>query len=319
MSTPPPRNPVGKQNGQLLRHKAIANQIAKQMCGREGWSREYEADCSSFAQTQLQRALKKMEVLNVEAFITTVIRNRLLDLGRRRGSDQRRLHFMGDELSTDGSNVFVHRGQSGGGLSTDFVEKENQRVVSLKVAAAVAIMPTEYDQVLLRDRFYDLDASITDLARRHGKTPNAMANYLQKLLGGNGAVGVLEPVYQVIERLPMLTATAFVKILQEYAQRDQLTDPIGGAISHLEFAGSYSEDHRQLAVLGVARLRWLHRREINNRGLTNKLLKRLVKAACFYVHEVDDARHDRLDARGLHDDINVLEVVSTVVREFQTK
>jgi len=44
-----------------------------------------------------------------------------------------------------------------------------------------------------------------------------------------------------------------------------------------------------------------------------------VKAACFYVHEVDDARHDRMDARGLLDDVSVLDVVSQVVREFQTK
>jgi hypothetical protein len=112
---------------------------------------------------------------------------------------------------------------------------------------------------------------------------------------------------------------AFVKVLQNFDEQDVLSDPIAGAISHLEFASKNSEDHRQLTVLGIARLNWLRKRNISGRGLTNKLLQRLVKAACFYVHEVNDARHDTFDARGLSDDIKVLEVIFEVVQEFQTK
>lgn len=307
-----------QQKAELLRIRKICDQMARRVCVRDRWAADHVSDISNHAQRQLQRWAKKMEILNVEAFLNTVMRNRLLDLGRKRKSDQARLVFMEDELDPRGE--FVPHGQSFfDGLSNQHIAKENARIVSLKASASIAIMPTEYDRELLKERFYDLDASISDLARRRNKTPNAMANYLQKILGGNGQVGALEPVYQVIDGLPLTTAEAFVKILQHFEEQDVLSDPIAGAISHLQYASKNSKDHRRLAVFGIARLTWLGKRKISNRGLTNKLLQRLVKAACFYVHEVNDAKHDTFDARGLSDDIKVLEVVFEVVQEFQIK
>ncbi len=317
MGTRQPDDITVKQKAELLRIKAICDQLARRVCVRDRWAADHVSDISNHAQRQLQRSAKQMEILNVEAFLATVMRNRLLDLGRKRKSDQARLVFMEDELDLRGE--FVPHGQSFfDGLSNQHIAKENARIVSLKASASIAIMPTEYDRELLKERFYDLDASVSDLARRRSKTPNAMANYLQKILGGNGQVGALEPVYQVIERLPLTTAEAFVKVLQHFDD-NVLSNPVAGAISHLEYAKKNSKDHRSLAVVGISRLTWLGKRKISNRGLTNKLLQRLVKAACFYVHEVNDAKHDMLDARGLSDDIKVLEVVFEVVQEFQTK
>jgi hypothetical protein len=114
-------------------------------------------------------------------------------------------------------------------------------------------------------------------------------------------------------------ADAFVKILQNFDELDLLSDPISTAIGHLEFAAQYSEAHRQQSILGVARLRSLARHMPNNRGLTNKVLGRLVKAACFYVLEVNDGRHDRQDSRGLSDDVAVVKAVSEVVRSYSAK
>jgi hypothetical protein len=319
MSSRPNGELSAKQEAELRRYKAVVEQIARQQCAQQNWLRGMDGDVSNFTLTQLQKAMKQTEILNIEAFVTTVVKNRINDLGRRHKVEEGRMYFQDFERSARGGDELIQNNRGMRGLTLDIIEQEDRRVLSLKASAAVAIMPDEKDRDLLKHRFYGFDVSITELAATYGKTPNSMANYLQKILGGNGDLGAIEPVYQVVERLQLRTASAFVKILQEYDDRDQLTDPIGGAISHLEFAGTYSEAHRQLAVLGVARLRWLGRREIDNRGLTNKLLKRLVKAACFYVHEPEDARHDRLDANGLRDDVNVLEVVSEVVREFQTK
>ena len=321
MADKTPEKLTRKQLAALAKLELAAKQMARQQCQKYSWLRNETDAVANFAFAQLHASMKRMEIQNPEAFLMRSIINRINDLGRRYKVKESRLEFLDSERpSKSGGNGGFQRNQSTfGGLSNDFIKKENRRVASLKVAAVVAIMPDEYDRTLLTDRFYDDEVTVTELAHRHGKTPNAMANYLQKILGGNGNTGAVEPVYQMIDRLSLATATAFVKILQEYNERDILTDPIAGAVSHLEFAGSYSEAHRQLAVLGVARLRWLERHEVSNRGLTNKLLNRLVKAACFYVHEVDDARHDRMDARGLQDDVRVLEMVSQVVREFQTK
>jgi hypothetical protein len=321
MANKTPEKLTREQRVALERLEFTADKIARQQCKKYDWLRNETDAVANFALAQLHASMKRMVILNPDAFLMRSIINRINDLGRRYKVKESRLQFLESERpSKSGGDGGIPRHQGTlGGLSIDFIKKENRRVASLKVAAVVAIMPDEYDQKLLAERFYDDEVTVTELAHRHGKAPNAMANYLQKILGGNGNTGAVEPVYQMMDRLSIATATAFVKILQEYNDRDILTDPIAGAVSHLEFAGSYSEAHRQLAVLGVARLRWLERHEVCNSGLTNKLLNRLVKAACFYVHEVDDARHDRMDARGLQDDVNVLDVVSQVVREFQTK
>lgn len=310
-----------QEREEVARWTAAAQTIARQQCRKFVWLQQETDAVSNYALTQLLSVMKRSEVLNPEAYLTRIIINRINDLGRQHKVTEARLQFFDYERPSKSGEPGGFPSSYGpmGGLSMDFIKKENRRVASLKVAAVIAIMPDAFDRELLVDRFYDDELTVTELAQMYGKTPNTMANYLQKILGGNGHVGAVAPVYQVIEKLQLGTASAFVKILQEFDNRDQLSDPIAGAISHLEFSGTYSDAHQQLAAKGIARLRWLNNRDINNRGLTNKLLKRLVKAACFYVHEVNDARHDQLDARGLQDDVSVLDAVYEVVREFQTK
>jgi hypothetical protein len=170
----------------------------------------------------------------------------------------------------------------------------------------------------MQDRFFVQDLTITELARLHNKTPNSMANYLQKMLGGNNKVGSLEAVFQVIGDLSLPTANVFVRILQEFDNRNRVTDPISAAIGQLEYVGGMSKEHQEWAKLGISRLKWFGRLEINNRGQTNKHLSRLVTAACFYVIEVRDAKNDEGPA-GLRDDVSVLAAVYQAVRDFETK
>ena len=306
--------PQGRDD--LARWKSAADKIVGQQCGKFPWLRQEADAVSNYAVTQLLTAMKRQALLNSEAYLNRVVINRMNDLGRQHKVDQARLQFFDDERPSKSGEP---GGFYFGGLSNEFIRKEDQRMAALKAAAVVAIMPKEYDQLLLAERFYDDEVSMAEIARRRRKAPNAMGNYLQRILGGNGNVGAVEPVFQMIGRLDLATAAAFVKILQEYNTRDTLTDPIAGAVSQLEFNARYSDEHRKLAAMGVSRLRWLKLNKVDSRGLTNQLLNRLVKAACFYVHEVNDAKHDRNDSRGLQDDVKVLKVVSEVLREFRTK
>jgi hypothetical protein len=207
------------------------------------------------------------------------------------------------------------------GLSLQVISKEEDHLHSLQAQAMIHVLTDEGDKDLLTDRFFaESHMTLAQLGKKHGgRSATAMANYLAKIVGTANAAGAVEPAAIVVGKLPMKAADAFVKILQNFDELDLLSDPISTAIGHLEFAAQYSEAHRQQSILGVARLRSLARHMPNNRGLTNKVLGRLVKAACFYVLEVNDGRHDRQDSRGLSDDVAVVKAVSEVVRSYSAK
>ena len=283
-----------------------ALRIARQQGSGKYWISEPEChDLASDAVKKLMIRSAKEEIRNHEAFMCRVIINRINDLGRHaKVVENFRQHVQAvPEVSTN---------------SRPIIQREEIRYNSLKAAGALAILSKDEDRAILQDRFFMPDLSITDLARRHNKTPNTMANYLQKMFGGNNQVGSLQPVWQVIEDLPLSTADVFVRLLQEFDTRNKVTDPISAAVGQLQYIGSISEEHGNWATLGLARLKWLSRHEINNRGQINKHLNRLVTTACFYVIEVRDAKNDELP-NGLRDDVSVLTAVYQAVRDFQTK
>ncbi len=332
-----PQKPVilnSSQREAMRRFESIAQTKARMECRGHDWLRNQVDDIAEYALSQFYLsyfAQQKQDIKFPEALIGRIIVNRINDLGRRRRPEQNALMLLDEELPARARNQqqggvvcadeVIRRNNPMRGLSVDIIQQEDQKMMALTAAAIVAIMPLSTDRALLEDRFYSPTLlTVAELARRHGKkTASAMANYLKKIIGSEDQNGAVEPVIQVINRLPVASAEIFVKILQEYDERDSLSQPILGAISHLEYAGNFSEQHRQQAVLGIVRLRWFERNPINNRGLTNKLLQRLVKAACFYVHEVKDAVNDKHNPRGLSDDVKVLAVVGEVVREFRSK
>lgn len=286
-------------------HQA-ALRITKQQGAGKYWIAlaDYD-DLAAHAVKKLMGQHAKEEILNHEAFMCRVIINRINDLGR---------HAMVVEK-------FVQHKRGGSEIQTNsrpILQREENRYNSLKAVGALAILTNDEDRAIMQDRFYTPDISITELARLHNKTPNSMANYLQKMLGGNNQVGSLEAVLQIIGELPLPTADVFVRILQEFDNRNRVTDPISAAIGQLEYVGAMSEEHQHWAKLGISRLKWFSRHEVNNRGQTNKHLGRLVKAACFYVIEVRDAKNDEMP-NGLRDDVSVLTAVYQAVRDFETK
>jgi hypothetical protein len=220
----------------------------------------------------------------------------------------------------ESTEVFPRNAQTRG-LSLEIISKEQDQLHSLQATAMISVLPEGEEKSVLEYRFFESDGlSLAQLGKKFGgRSATAMANFLAKIVGTANSSGAVEPAAIVVGKLQMKTAEAFVKVLQNYDDLDLLSSPIQTAIGHLEFAAHYSEDHRQQSILGIARLRYLERHMPNARGLSNKVLIRLINAACFYVLEVNDGRHDRQDGRGLQDDVAVLKAVSDVVRRYSPK
>lgn len=337
MASPTDDKMTNAQRRDLKALQDIAGQIVDGVLRRERWLVMYADDLKSLAVTELmkaneRRAKQKLTALeNPAGYMTRVVQHRVTDLARHREVQNRQLKLLADELPAGiGIQGVDDRGRSSDvfprnndlrGLSLQVISKEEDHLHSLQAQAMIHVLTDEGDKALLTDRFFsESQMTLAQLGKKHGgRSATAMANHLAKIVGTANAAGAVEPAAIVVGKLPMKTADAFVKILQNFDELDLLSDPITTAIGHLEFAAQYSEAHRQQSILGVARLRSLARHMPNNRGLTNKVLGRLVKAVCFYVLEVNDGRHDRQDSRGLSDDVAVVKAVSEVLRSYSAK
>lgn len=300
----------------------VAVHIARNRIGRRAWLAAEAEDLASYALEKLDRASRRNEIRNEEAFLSVVIRNRVVDLAISRDAEQARLALLDDELPVQrlvagrsGPREVRRRGSQQRGLSLEVIQKQEHDMVLLRAAAIVAVMPDEWDRAVLNDRFYgDTSMTITELARRHGKTPNVMANYLAAVLGTEQQPGAVAPVATLLGDLSFRQATAYVRVLITHDEElGIVTDPFGAARGHLELASVRSAQHRRDANEAIARLTWLRTHLPNSRGRPNKILRRLVTAACFYVIEEHDANDDRHDPRGLSDDVAVLKSARTAV------
>jgi DNA-directed RNA polymerase specialized sigma24 family protein len=314
-----------------------ASKIVQTFVRREPWLNLHAGDLQAIAVQDLlaantRRIKQKLDPIeNPAGYMTRVMKNRITDLARRREVQFRQLQLLAHELPPgvriqgvdrggESAEVFPRNAQLRG-LSLQIISKEDNQLHSLQAAAMISVLPEGEERLVLTDRFFNGDElSLAQLGKRFGgRSATAMANYLAKIVGTANSSGAVEPAAIVVGQLQMKTADAFVKVLQNYDDLDLLSSPIQTAIGHLEFAAHYSEDHRQQSILGIARLRYLERHMPNARGLSNKVLIRLINAACFYVLEVNDGRHDRQDGRGLQDDVAVLKAVSDVVRRYSPK
>jgi DNA-directed RNA polymerase specialized sigma24 family protein len=314
-----------------------ASKIVQTFVRREPWLNLHAGDLQAIAVQDLlaantRRIKQKLDPIeNPAGYMTRVMKNRITDLARRREVQFRQLQLLAHELPPgvriqgvdrggESAEVFPRNAQLRG-LSLQIISKEDNQLHSLQAAAMISVLPEGEERLVLTDRFFNGDElSLAQLGKRFGgRSATAMANYLAKIVGTANSSGAVEPAAIVVGQLQMKTADAFVKVLQNFDDLDLLSDPIQTAIGHLEFAAHYSEGHRQQSILGIARLRYLERHMPNARGLSNKVLIRLIRAACFYVLEVNDGRHDRQDGRGLQDDVAVLKAVSDVVRRYSPK
>jgi len=302
----------------------VSVRIARGLIGRRTWLAADAEDLASHALERLARAARREEIRNDEAFLTRVIQNRILDLAISRDAEQARLALVHDEhpvqqLAGGHSEPreVRRRGSQQRGLSLEVIQKEERDMVLLRAAATVAVMPDEWDRAVLADRFYsDTPMTITELARRHGKTPQVMANYLASVLGTPEQPGAVAPVRTMLDELSLRQATAFVRVLiQHHDDLGVVTDPFAAAHGHLELASTRSAQHRRDATEAIARLTWLRQHLPDSRGRPNKILRRLALFACLYVIEERDANDDRHDPRGLADDVAVLKAArATLVR-----
>lgn len=337
MTRPAPQILTAAEKRAVEELQSVANRIVAGIIRRERWLELHADELMATAVQDLlsanrKRAKQKLTALeNSAGYMTRVVQHRVTDLARHREVQNRQLKLLADELPAGiriqgvddrgrNSDVFP-RNNDFRGLSLQVISKEEEQLHSLQAQAMIHVLTDEGDRALLTDRFFsESQMTLAQLGKKHGgRGATAMANYLAKIVGTANAAGAVEPAAIVVGKLPMKTADAFVKILQNFDELDLLSDPITTAIGHLEFAAQYSEAHRQQSILGVARLRSLARHLPSNRGLSNKVLGRLVKAACFYVLEVNDGRHDRQDSRGLSDDVAVVKAVSEVVRSYSAK
>jgi hypothetical protein len=314
-----------------------ASKIVQTYVRREPWLNLHAGDLQAIAVQDLlaanaRRIKQKLDPIeNPAGYMTRVMKNRITDLARRREVQNRQLKLFADELPAgvrvqginrggESAEVFPRNAQLRG-LSLQIISKEDNQLHSLQATAMISVLPEGEERLVLTDRCFDGDElSLAQRGKKFGgRSATAMANYLAKIVGTANSSGAVEPAAIVVGQLQMKTADSFVKVLQNFDDLDLLSDPIQTAIGHLEFAAHYSEDHRQQSILGIARLRYLERHMPNSRGLSNKVLIRLIRAACFYVLEVNDGRHDRQDGRGLQDDVAVLKAVSDVVRRYSPK
>jgi DNA-directed RNA polymerase specialized sigma24 family protein len=314
-----------------------ASKIVQTFVRSEPWLNLHAGDLQAIAVQDLlaanaRRIKQKLDPIeNPAGYMTRVMKNRIIDLGRRREVQYRQLRLLAHELppgvriqgvnhGAESTEVFPRNAQTRG-LSLEIISKEQDQLHSLQATAMISVLPEGEEKSVLEYRFFESDGlSLAQMGKKFGgRSATAMANFLAKIVGTANSSGAVEPAAIVVGQLQMKTAEAFVKVLQNYDDLDLLSSPIQTAIGHLEFASHYSEDHRQQSILGIARLRYLERHMPNARGLSNKVLIRLINAACFYVLEVNDGRHDRQDGRGLQDDVAVLKAVSDVVRRYSPK
>jgi hypothetical protein len=302
----------------------LAFRIAQRLTFNDSYLCQVTEDIANKALVALAKKMTEETVDNPAGFMTWKMKKLKLDyLRQRNGEISRLIVWNQEEMAVhakrlgDMADTRRHWFQSRG-LSADIISKEEEEMANFQALAMTEIMPDDADREILRMRFYEIDKSISDIARQHGnRTPASMANHLRKLLGGQDTPGALSSVRDVVGELSMATASAFCDEIVFLDDKTLVSDPIGAAIAHFEIASTYSPAHQERAATGIAHLRWIQRNQPTNRGLPNKVLNRLIRAACFYVVETNDARHDEYDDLGLHDDVSVVAAVQRAVRKYR--
>lgn len=313
----------------LMARRDLVERIVRQLVRRERWASLFEFDLIAHGVDMLERKRADGPLPNEEAYLRRAIRNRMLDYDRVMKTDARRLERLAlvasrvkvSKTAGDGQFDVAEHGAPIGGLSLQFIATEEEAMLSLQASIAAACLPEVSDQQLLRDKFFDpSEPTLEELGRRHGgKSAPAMANYLRKFFGSDDQPGAVEPAVVLVGRMSLPIARAYIEVMQNFDHYDVLSNPFAAAIGHLEFAGRFSPAHRKYAAEGKARLQWLERHMPSNRGLPNKVLRRLILAGCFYVVKHDDAAHDQWHPQGLADDVRVLKRVFEVVRDYSAK
>ena len=279
-------------------------------------------DIAGKALKELHRAMGREHIHNHEGFMSWKIRNLIFDELRKRKTEEAQLKVLANEMEVvRGKRLHDDYVQNNGrfsnrGLTLDIISREEQEMVNLVGLAMIEIMPDPIDRQILNDRFSDSFTTITDLSQKYKKTPNSMANHLKKILGSEDEAGAVTPVRVVLQELSHRTAIEFVREITRLDATESISNPIGAAIAHLELAATTSRAHQQQAAKATAHLRWLEAHMPSSRGLPNKILIRLIRAACFYVIEPNDARHDSYSEVGLHDDVAVVKSVQRAVSKF---
>ena len=303
-----------------------AEAIVARLMRRERWASSYADDIVSRVLTAHDAASARGQVRNFEAFATTVARHRLIDLARHIKVDVSRLGLAAATMRVprvvNGDLVEeLRRDEPWGGLSLGFIAREEEALQALMAAVACAALPDPEDQRLARDRTFDhSNPTLEELGRRHGGVgAQAISNRLARIFGSEARPGAVVPAMVAVKRMRPKVATAFVTILERFDDYSTVSDPIIAAIHHLEFMGRHSKDHERQALIGVSRLRWISSHLPGRRSLADKVLHRLVSAACFYVLESRDASPDDGHPLGLRDDVQVIDVVQRLLKEHQAK
>ena len=279
-------------------------------------------DIAAKAFKELHRAMARETINNPEAFLTWKIQRLVLDARRKIDVERNYLQVWANEMeAVKGKRLHDEYDHRAGrvpffGLSNEIISREEQTMTNLVANAMVDILPDPNDRAILTDRFHAVYDTITELAHAHKKSPSAMANHLKKLIGTNESPGVLVSVDDAMRRLSLKTASEFGRQIGRIDSTSSLSSPIDGAISYFEYAGTRSRVHQQQAAMGIAHLRWLHSHKPSSRGLGNKVLLRLIHAACLYVMEPNDAKHDSWSELGLHDDVAVVKALQKTVAKF---
>jgi hypothetical protein len=308
----------------LHTYKPVAIRLAKRLTSGDAYLRQVSDDIANHALLSLAHEMTRQEIRSPEGFMSWKMKNLRFDFLRQRNGEISRLIVWNEEAMAVrgkrlGDDVDTrHHWFNSRGLSADIISKEEEQMANFQALAMTEIMPDDEDREILRMRFYDIDKSISDIARQHGnRTPASMANHLRKLLGSQDTPGALTSIRDAVGELSLATATAFCREITFLDGKSLVSDPIGAAIAHFEIASTYSPAHQERAATGIAHLRWIQRNQPSNRGLPNKILNRLIRAACFYVVETNDARHDEYDDLGLHDDVSVVAAVQRAVRKYR--
>ena len=124
--------------GQL--HRAALRMARQQGAGKYWIAFEDCGDLAAHAVKKLMGQHAKEEVLNHEAFMSRVIRNRINDLGRH-------AIVVGKfvQHKRGGSEVLTN--------SRPIIQREENRYNSLKAAGALAILTNDKDRAIMQDRF----------------------------------------------------------------------------------------------------------------------------------------------------------------------
>lgn len=197
--------------------------------------------------------------------------------------------------------------------SARFFEKEKIQLANslIRLTAALLTRPADRDMFVARFVGHGPEPTLQQLADANGV---AVATAHSRLASALGLFDFLALHFRMLD----------VRIIDDLAGRLEedpsrkigLEDLVRAASNYARMQTELSPGHAEVASDIVRHMDWIGANLPSRRAGMPTVLRRLAEAGARYVIDPNDARHDMLSARGLHDDRQVARQVRLAIRDW---